>query len=511
MISKAKPRIKISFEAVLVVIILTVSFIVFYRAPITASLWIDEAISFWIISDTFSETISRALNYQGQSPLYFCLLWCFKEVFGSTEYLLRIPSIVFFILALYFCFYLIKELMSREIALLTLLLLLIQDRVLVAAFSARPYALALLFSLILFWALIKWLKTEKKLYQLIFIFASAAMIYAHYLFGVMLLVVAIIVWQLSGSNAEKSGSTRSSRSRFWQMALSFILIVVLVAPAFPQLYSLFMRHTSLSFAAKPTLFNLIQFVIPPYMLLYMVLVAVFSLIVFGRCWKRDNLPDAKAFKVLLWWVLLAPCLYFIHALFSSHSFFIERFILWCAPALAAILAYLISGIYPLRAKLTAIALLTLFIVTREIDRKWQVEDWRGAALQTVALRDTERPLLFYNGLVEAQNIEFLTELENKEYLTAPLSYYRVLNPVTLLPAVLEGKEGYTYFNNTVKPLIYDQKSFVFMASDKLWISKSGEAKEVGEYYTKVFKGLNFKAAPLKTEGSVLVYIFTKSS
>jgi mannosyltransferase len=69
-----------------------------------SSLWIDEFGTFWVTEDRLSTTVARALQFQGQSPFYYLIVWIPLHLFGESELALRLPSLIFgcaFILVLF--------------------------------------------------------------------------------------------------------------------------------------------------------------------------------------------------------------------------------------------------------------------------------------------------------------------------------------------------------------------------------------------------------------------------
>src|SRR5688572_10252532 len=59
------------------------------------SLWLDEFATLWTIEGTLTDTWRRAIEFQGQTPLYYVISWVFLQVAGESEATLRLPSLVF--------------------------------------------------------------------------------------------------------------------------------------------------------------------------------------------------------------------------------------------------------------------------------------------------------------------------------------------------------------------------------------------------------------------------------
>jgi hypothetical protein len=63
-----------------------------FKFGLGASFGLDETISAWVTDASLQQSWQRALSYQGQSPLYFALLWCWRSLSGDSEWALRLPS-----------------------------------------------------------------------------------------------------------------------------------------------------------------------------------------------------------------------------------------------------------------------------------------------------------------------------------------------------------------------------------------------------------------------------------
>ena len=60
-------------------------------SSIQSALWLDETISYWEISGGFGQIWGRQ---DVSFPAYFYILWATKALFGSSEAVLRIPSVL---------------------------------------------------------------------------------------------------------------------------------------------------------------------------------------------------------------------------------------------------------------------------------------------------------------------------------------------------------------------------------------------------------------------------------
>src|SRR5438876_11332789 len=67
---------------------------ILWLPPLSSSLWHDEAGTYWVAKEGFAETVDRAIRYQGQSPLYYLIVWVMLHLGGASEIILRLPSLL---------------------------------------------------------------------------------------------------------------------------------------------------------------------------------------------------------------------------------------------------------------------------------------------------------------------------------------------------------------------------------------------------------------------------------
>src|SRR5271166_5953239 len=121
---------------------LLVSLSIWFLA-LRAPLWTDETLSYWQIAGGFKQIWSRSI--QGNSfAAYAYILWLTKTLFGDAELVLRIPSMLAMLAAVYVFYRCAREMFEWDISLLATILFTLPSRVVYAAIDVRPYAFALL-------------------------------------------------------------------------------------------------------------------------------------------------------------------------------------------------------------------------------------------------------------------------------------------------------------------------------------------------------------------------------
>jgi mannosyltransferase len=152
--------------------------------PMARSLWLDETLTWWVVDGSVAQTVDRAWTYQ-QSPFAYLLMWPFARLDGASEVLLRVPSLVAAIVGAVLLWRLAERLVGRSAGPIAVLAW-IGTWATIEASDARPYALALACTIgataVLVAALDRPTIWRGAAYGLL----AASMLWAHYLFAVVL-------------------------------------------------------------------------------------------------------------------------------------------------------------------------------------------------------------------------------------------------------------------------------------------------------------------------------------
>ena len=123
------------------------AFAIFLRVPSCyESFWLDELHSAWVVWDGISQVYPRSVIGH-QSPVYFYLLWTWKQVCGTSEVMLRLSSVlpVAFACGL-LTFSVCRWSRSCIAGAVAGLVLAVENNSLFFGTELRPYALVILFS-----------------------------------------------------------------------------------------------------------------------------------------------------------------------------------------------------------------------------------------------------------------------------------------------------------------------------------------------------------------------------
>jgi mannosyltransferase len=134
---------------VLFFLLLALSLWHFYK-PYPA-FWLDESATFNLANQSKAGIVSDLLHKWPHPPLYFFLVKFWGLYFGNSEFSLRFPSLVFFLLTIIFTYLLTKELFSKRTALFSLPLSATNYFLIWFSHQARPYEMLAFFSVTSFY------------------------------------------------------------------------------------------------------------------------------------------------------------------------------------------------------------------------------------------------------------------------------------------------------------------------------------------------------------------------
>src|SRR5208337_2559601 len=219
---------------------LLVSLSIWFLA-LRAPLWTDETLSYWQIAGGFKQIWSRSI--QGNSfAAYAYILWLTKTLFGDKELLLRIPSILAMLAAVYVFYRCARELFAWDVSLIATLLFVLPRGIAFAAIDVRPYPFALLVTNLTILLFLRWMKTRKTGYAALFGIAAAGIFYFHYLFATILLAIALYYLLTRYSQL---------RNDLPQIGVALGCFAFFLLPVLPRLKYIYQTRTMHSFAPAP--------------------------------------------------------------------------------------------------------------------------------------------------------------------------------------------------------------------------------------------------------------------
>jgi hypothetical protein len=416
------------------------------------SIWTDEAATYWIIKDGLGTAVDRALRFQGQSPLYFALLWLSSRTLGTAEWALRMPSAVMLTLTLVVFYRLGKLWFDRQTALFACMVLACHSAV--YALQARPYALALLAETGAWYFLVRWIKRHSTWDACAYVLFAALTFYAHYVFAITCVVQLAFAW---------SSLRRLGAMRWTALGAMAAGIVALTSPGILQLHSLFLRRASLSFMPVPTQVELATALLPLRFVDIAAVVLVLCMLLrirLGYVWPPGRVG---ALWAAVWHVFPVLALFGISRI-GGAVVFVERYYLCGAPGLALLAAWVLRGLQPVDLRAwVAVVYVGLSLARPALDPG----DWKGLASDVRSLVHDERtPILLPPTLIEAKQVAWLNDPEKRQYLQGPLAYYRVPGDLVPLPVGLADDDR-EYLATLIRERLAPSESFIWVSGADL--------------------------------------------
>jgi uncharacterized membrane protein len=163
------------------VLILILAFSLRMYGLFSEDIWLDESITLWSTS-----SIDTLVSADDPSPpLHKFVVFSFVKLFGVNKFSLRFPSVIFGVLAVYFCYLVANELFSEKTALFTALFASLSCFQIFHSQNGRPYAMLGFFAMASTYYFLK--KNTRN-----YIIFSILMMYTH-IFGGLLLLAHLII------------------------------------------------------------------------------------------------------------------------------------------------------------------------------------------------------------------------------------------------------------------------------------------------------------------------------
>lgn len=428
-----------SFREKIYLSLICILFIVFFIPTMRQSLGLDETVTYWVVKDGFWDLVYRAVHYQGQSPFYYFIVWCFIQILGNAEWVLRIPSLLFLILACFFLYQLCLVLFDREWAFFSIICFICLFQMLVpdVVRDARPYGLAVMFSIFSILCFIQWMQDGRIKHQIAYIISSTATCYAHILFTPIFFIHLCYYFIFKENNPKVS---------FRKLALTFCAIAGCILPNIYQLILLVEKRELYSFALMPGIIDLLNAWFP--IKIFILLIAGFFISYIVPCivHRKININVdricSKRFLFVLIWFFFPAFFLFIVSKITGSSIFLDRYYSWSYPALALVISGFVKMLDYSDSRLIAILIFPIVLILSNIVYypSLIIEDWKGATSYINSANVVEKgPILVWPGLIEARNEKWVNDYEKQNYLLSPLSYYTLRNKeAILLPFFTDG-------------------------------------------------------------------------
>jgi Dolichyl-phosphate-mannose-protein mannosyltransferase len=394
-----------------------------YRAP----LWLDETISYWEISGGLGQIWSRTVR--GLSfPVYSYVLFFFRESFGNREVILRIPSVLAMLAAVFVLYLIAREFVDYDVSFIVCLLFCLHKNVAFAAIDVRPYSFAILAANLSIYALIRWLRNPDVRHSILLGVACGLILYFHYLYAVILPAFVLCHF------VARFNPLRQDQRAIGIVLLSFLVVFL---PLIPRLHYILIRRNTYSFAPPPAAKQFLLALIPsgvPFVLLVIVIVAIVL--------QKLRLPDAKIVYALLFAFILGvvpiAILYIVSVATPLHVF-LERYRLVGVIGVVLFWGFLLALV---RSEALRLVFALLF-VPLAIFSSWRTPEfhahgysWKPALAYAQFNAGPDSAAVLICSDLSQSDFEPMPAVASESILFAPLSYYKLTVPVVPLPRSL---------------------------------------------------------------------------
>ena len=417
---------------------------------IGSSLWVDEFGTLWVVEKSLRDAAQRAIQVQGQTPLYYTLVWGALKVFGESEFALRSVSVGAVLAATAMLWKTARSMAGDIAGLGSAILFWFSPAVVTVSASARPYALGLLCAAVSVLGFVDACQTGRRRGRLLFVFGCAALFWTHYLMSLMLggLVAGYVL-------APALRSKYPWRSLFVDLVFAGILLL----PTIPQWLALTARRGAMNWSTTGPTFDAFKPLVP--------MIAIGAAAALFR--RRDPDRVRAGLMLSLWLAVVCQIGVLWVATLVGVNLLVQRFLL-----VAIVPATIVAGVGLAGFGLTITAIAAagvLLLAAPEVRATHQVigsfsgagfQQWREAVDDLASRVAPGAPVLYRSGFVE-DDAPPLNEL-------APMSLAPLRSPgrvapqfrILPLPFRWSNPDRERYFDAEIAPQLDRERLFFYL-------------------------------------------------
>ena len=448
--------------------------------PLPSSFWVDEMVSAFVIHFGSAHP-SLAVAPQVTETVYYALPRAAESLFGFSEVVYRLPSLLVMGVALWLIARLAARLIHPRAAWFAVFACLALKGFNYEADDARPYALGTCIAAASLFFLVRWLDTARLRDALLFI-----------LFATVLWRVHLVYWPFYAIFVVYAAVRilRSETQVTWKRAGAvFGVLALTLLPVAMDALRLLREAQAHVVADPPTLRDLRRTL--KFLLLAQCVGGAILAAVLLRRWRDSRLPALSAWVLIVGWWLWHPLALFVFSLATGNSVYIDRYLSLALPgaALAATLAAACAlNVRDWRMCSALLGVCVLIALGQWPDflrgDPWPVHhnsDWREAA-RTVNewTEDSSTPVLLPSPFIEAKPPVWRPDYPLPGFLYCYLPVYRISGQPYLLPFE-RSPQGERYAAELL-PILSASARFLIYGGDKnvfVWRSYFASRPELG--------------------------------
>jgi hypothetical protein len=429
------------------------------------SLWLDEFGTLWAVEGSMGTLLERVRTFHGQSPFYYSLVWLLVKLLGESEIVLRGLSLVLGVGTTYGLYLLSNLLFEKRTALITVTFYWLSPAIVQLESQARPYALALLMAVVMFYGFAQAARDGDRFGRWLFVFGGAGLFLAQYVLILAACGVAVAYFLTGRIRAQY---------HFSQFAFDAVIQIIIASSCLLHVISLWNRRNGLSWLGPPNYLTLFELIGPFF------IIAIISLMLRFR--GQVSVFQAAMVRVLWITFLVHSCLIYLLA-YTGTNFLHPRYmvvliipiIILAAGALTKLPSQL--NIAPMLYWLSFIGALFLFNFSNYgAFSRAGFQDWKTAVscLDQFVGRDPEAIVLYRSGFVEED------EFGGEKISTAVLAPLRSLTQeAKLIGLTYSWDKSWRedYFTRVVEPVIDRAPIFYFLTCAGCFNQATGQYTE----------------------------------
>jgi hypothetical protein len=456
----------------LLIFLLTVCMVRLWFMLLTGSFWTDETGTAFVVK--LPGDTSLAAAPQVPASLYYVLPRAVDRLFGFSEILYRLPSLLLMGIAFFIIGRLAARLIHPDAAWFTVFLCFAMTDFNYYAVDARPYALGICVTVASIYFLIEWVDTNRWQPALLFLLLAAVLWRVQLVFWAFYPVFVIYTLVRLARSTTRVGWPRA-------VLIYCLLALTLIPVAFDALRILHtaqahvivpiprLRSLARSVAWKPIAFCLGFAWLSGWLFK----------------WKRHTPASRDALTLIaVWWLWMPLCLW-TFSIVTGTVLFVPRYFSPALPgaalaATAAVALYLPRDCWKLASAILAVVCL---IVVGHWNVLWPhhgPDNWRdGASREHLAAREPDTPVIAVSPFIEAQPPAWSPAYHLPGFLYAPLFVYPLRGSIYPFPFTIS-QDAEQYGVTLVRDTLSKRNRFIVYGFGRnalswaLWLSKRPE-------------------------------------
>ena len=444
------------------------------------SLWLDEFSTSWAVTShvRVGDLAEKSVKYLLIPPTYFPLVKLSTILFGTSEFALRLPSVLAGMASIPLVYFLGKKTLSQEAGLMAAWCFAFHPWFINQSQDARAYALAICLALLSSIALWRVIETDRICDAVLLSLASAGLMHCQYIFTPFVVYQSLFwIWIILRSN--DSASKRGMKLWF----ATQIMTLLLLAPAFRHLYQIWLWRNDFKYEIKIDSGYLTALVGPEIIILISLGLSLLIFFLFNWILRAKPLTFCfrgvkreRIYYFLLWFLLPWPFYLITWQLTGTSSLIVLRyFIIYLIPS-CLLVGWFISSVHLVKLKpLWITFFLTLnfgLYLAPNFARSGlfssdRHEDWRGLVRYLDANSPNGPKVLLKSGQIVADLILQPDGRDAvwKDVIRSPFGDFYVKSnwPVVDLPYHWKTGLADDYFRMQVVPFVHSDSEFWLVA------------------------------------------------